>query len=242
MCGNHLTLTNDFILHQGTLPDTHFHRHGAIILLMTAGNALAIEFDQGTRHSCRSALIDAGVHHRLISQHEPICAFYIEAYHPLSRYLQARYLGQSPAAFDLFSVGEQQRLLAHQDLMAGLIDYFSSRGKTSAARAVSDSRVQRALALADQGASLQHAAILVNLSPSRLSHLFSEQMGLSYKHYKLWRQAKYFIHSLPTRHSLTHHAQQTGYSDSAHLSNTFRKLIGISPSEILKTYTHIIRR
>ena len=240
MPGNKLTLSNDFILHSGTLPDTDFHRHGAMILILSAGHEVELELEGTSAFSCRSALIDAGINHRLISRNEAVCALYIEAYHPLASQLRRHYLDHSGAVFNLFSTAQQAYLLNHNDPLAALIQNLSECTSNQNV-AVIDKRVQQALVLADQGLNLRQVAQKIHLSESRLSHLVSDQLGVAYKHFKLWRQARHFMHSLPAQSRLTQHALLAGFSDSSHLSNTFRKLIGITPSGIVNNYEEIIR-
>ena len=90
------------------------------------------------------------------------------------------------------------------------------------------------------GAELDHRVTVaelssaVSLSPSRLEHLFKEQVGISMSRYLLWIRLKKALEMMSRGMSLTEVAHTVGFADSAHLSRTFRRLIGIAPSELLK--------
>ena len=72
------------------------------------------------------------------------------------------------------------------------------------------------------------------LSESRFSHLFTEQVGVSVRRYQLWIRLRDAIHMLANGTSLTDTAHEAGFSDSAHFTRTFRQMLGIAPSALLK--------
>jgi AraC-like DNA-binding protein len=80
--------------------------------------------------------------------------------------------------------------------------------------------------------TLHSLALKVSLSPSRLGHLFREQTGLPLRQYRLWLRLQKALQSLTQNHSLTVAAHIAYFSDSAHLSRTFRRMFGIAPSEL----------
>ena len=70
----------------------------------------------------------------------------------------------------------------------------------------------------------------LGISACRLSHLFSEQAGVSLRSFVLWRKIMWAIGLLGSGRSLTEIAHESGFSDSAHFSRTFQKTLGIPPS------------
>ncbi len=81
--------------------------------------------------------------------------------------------------------------------------------------------------------SLNAAADRAALSPSRARHLFAETTGLPFKTYVLWQRLERAVEFYAAGHSLTESAHAAGFSDSAHLSRTFRKTFGI-PASLLE--------
>lgn len=101
---------------------------------------------------------------------------------------------------------------------------------------VLDPRVAAVVDLAgrDQGeqVTLDDAAAVAGLSASRLSHLFVEQTGLSFKTYRLWIRLTRAVRLMAEGLTLTAAAHEAGFSDSAHFSRTFRRMFGIAPASL----------
>lgn len=78
-------------------------------------------------------------------------------------------------------------------------------------------------------------AQLVDLSESRLAHLFKEQTGTSIRRYLVWLKLKQAIRIILKGESFTTAAHESGFSDSSHLSRTYKQMFGITPSSLLKS-------
>jgi len=99
-----------------------------------------------------------------------------------------------------------------------------------------DGRILRAMALLRETPELRmrlvHLSTAVALSPSRLSHLFREQVGLPIRRFLLWLRLREALAVVARGESLTTAAHAAGFSDSAHFTRTFRRMLGIAPSEL----------
>lgn len=73
---------------------------------------------------------------------------------------------------------------------------------------------------------------MVFLSESRLSHLFKDEMGISISSYLLSLKLRRAMELVQLGRSCTDAAYEAGFSDSAHLSRTFKKNFGISPKNL----------
>lgn len=82
--------------------------------------------------------------------------------------------------------------------------------------------------------TIAEVASVVGLSPSRLEHLFSEQVRIPISRYLLWVRLRKALEMMSLGMSLTEVAYTVGFADSAHLSRTFRRMLGIAPSMMLK--------
>lgn len=101
-----------------------------------------------------------------------------------------------------------------------------------------DSRIAQSIewirARRDEGVSIHEIAAGVELSESRFSHLFTENVRIPVRRYLLWLRLRDAMHLLAQGKSLTETAHEAGFSDSAHLTRTFRSLLGIAPSALTK--------
>jgi AraC family transcriptional regulator len=130
--------------------------------------------------------------------------------------LAARYhAGRAPASL----------VAAAQDVIRNLTDGIEVARPT-------DPRILRALeylrAHLDGTVSLAGVAAAVNLSPSRFRHLFVSEMGLAFRPYVLWLRLNRAVEAFAAGESLTTAAYRAGFSDSAHLSRTFRRMYGMA--------------
>jgi AraC-like DNA-binding protein len=100
-----------------------------------------------------------------------------------------------------------------------------------------DPRLKRALdALdADPLAPWTHRTLAerAHLSPSRFQVLFREATGLPVRNYLLWRRLLEAVERLQAGEPVTAVAHATGFADAAHLSRSFRRIIGAAPSSLL---------
>jgi AraC-like DNA-binding protein/ligand-binding sensor protein len=85
--------------------------------------------------------------------------------------------------------------------------------------------------------SLPEAARFVGLSPSRLSHLFTAMMGISFKRYQMAQRierAERLMRSHP-EWRMGRIAEACGFEDPLYFSRAYRKHRGRPPSEFLRT-------
>ncbi|HEY4183444.1 MAG TPA: AraC family transcriptional regulator [Polyangia bacterium] len=80
--------------------------------------------------------------------------------------------------------------------------------------------------------SLADAAAHVGLSTGRARHLFVQETGLPFRTYLLWRRLIRAAELFSAGSSLTDAAQDAGFSDSSHLSRTFRRMFGITADSL----------
>lgn len=66
------------------------------------------------------------------------------------------------------------------------------------------------------------------LSESRFLHLFSKELGIPWRPYLLWCRMICAVRAILNGDSATDAAHMAGFSDSAHLSRTFRKTFGMT--------------
>lgn len=110
-------------------------------------------------------------------------------------------------------------------------------GGTDSSRAGQvDPRITRALdylrTTVGSPVSLADAASAAALSPGRFRHLFVQETGTSFRAYLLWLRINVAIEAAMAGASWTEAAHEAGFSDSAHLSRTHKRMFGIEPTAI----------
>jgi AraC-like DNA-binding protein len=82
----------------------------------------------------------------------------------------------------------------------------------------------------EEDTSLELLASKVGLSPSRLMHVFTTSIGIPLRPYLAWLRVQRAAVSIVSGDLLSDAAQSAGFSDAAHMSRTFRRMLGIKPS------------
>lgn len=85
----------------------------------------------------------------------------------------------------------------------------------------------------DAFSRLQDAAALACLSPSRFRARFGAELGLPFRRYRLWRRMAAVMRTVASGGTLTNAAHAAGFASSAHLSSAFKRMFGLTPSDLL---------
>jgi AraC-like DNA-binding protein len=127
-------------------------------------------------------------------------------------------------------------------LFAVLPKIFEILGAAAPTRPRMHPAVRRTLEIirslpADQELSLERLADRARLSPSRLQHAFRESVGLPLRPYILWTRLLRASEVALQGEPLTSAAHAAGFADAAHMTRTFRRMFGVTPSEMLRATT-----
>ncbi len=82
----------------------------------------------------------------------------------------------------------------------------------------------------DEATSLGALAASVGLSPSRLMHVFTESIGIPLRPYLSWLRVQRAAIAIVNGSPLGEAAHTAGFSDAAHMSRTFKRMLGVAPS------------
>jgi AraC-like DNA-binding protein len=80
--------------------------------------------------------------------------------------------------------------------------------------------------------SLEALAREVGLSPGRLMHVFTESIGVPLRTYLAWLRLQRAAAAVVARRPLGEAARAAGFADAAHMSRTFRRMLGVAPSDL----------
>jgi AraC-like DNA-binding protein len=80
--------------------------------------------------------------------------------------------------------------------------------------------------------SLKTLAGIAGLSPSRFMHAFTQSVGVPVRPYILWLRLQRAACDLMNGATVTSAAHRAGFADNAHLTRTFRRMLGATPSDL----------
>jgi AraC-like DNA-binding protein len=236
LSGNALTLCADKALYLGEIPATGWHRHAAPVLLLGLSGRFRLLLPAGRVETCHSALVDAGVEHVFDPQGERVALMYLEPDAPEVRRLRPVFARQGPV------IGEPvprsvSRWHTEQRLHSFDLPALLGRAGLPELQPV-DPRVLRSLQrLREAGEGVPDRDALArsaHLSASRFNHLFSDELGVSFRSYRIWTQVRRAMAAYRPDGSLTEAALDGAFADSAHFSRMFRHTFGMTPSSVLR--------
>lgn len=192
-------------------------------------------------YDVRSALIPARTPHRLVAGTGRVLFAYVDPGSPWAARMSSRMTGSA------IHYGHPDELaLAARLLTAGASDPLSLLGLDDDPADPRDERIRTALALLrqDPGGRLGAADVAraVNLSPSRFQHLFTSHTGTSFRRYRSWARMLHVADAVAGGTNLTTAATDAGFASSAHFSDSFRTMFGLSASRLLAPGTRILTR
>lgn len=225
------------IYYRGEIGAAGTHTHHAVQLLVARDTDLVLRGADGTDHSCRAALIPANTAHAIVQGAADGLLALIDPVSSLGRLLD-RGEGRSASAaqwrLDPYPLPPGDA--SSTDAIDAVIR-SAARGEIPTARprhpAVVEA-VKLVPALLPGRVALDEVARAVHLSPSRLSHLFRQELGLPFRAYVRWERLRTALLLLSSGGSLTQAAHEAGFADSSHLTRVFRSMFGLAPSELLR--------
>jgi len=237
-----LCLWNGRALFIGSVPDLDFHAQAAALICIALENPFELTPQGGTAQMCRSALIGPQTLHAL-KPGGSLCAFlFID---PDNADYDLLLKSNRPDVRGITTALEQeQRLLAALQQIVAAADTAAlchllpqlELSPAPAKPALSDERIQRIVQrlISEPGETIpiESLAASVDISPSRLAHLFKEQVGVPIRMFRTWFRLKTAVVFLKEGMSLTDAALRAGFYDSAHFANTFRETFGLPPSVV----------
>jgi AraC-like DNA-binding protein len=177
------------------------------------------------------------VAHRVFAQDVKFVGLLINPLHPLFRMFRGL---QKPGVLSLdrrlFAPYDAALLAAYRGeldgaggraLFNGLIETVS-RQLPPLRLGSADEKSDRVVALlhADVNRSLTELAASEGLSYTRMSHVFTQSMGISLRNYQLWLKIHNALGLLDAGVTLTEIARTTGFADLAHLSRVAAQALG----------------
>lgn len=214
------------------------HRHQFIQINLLSPKAKVTVEQTSINASC--LIIAANAHHALKSE-TPVITILVDNFSVLGKKLTHLINCQNDTnnAYICFENVKSQHLWQYFMQHVGHFDFALTELLNSIlcdhaqVKASIDERIEKVLKHLNNpkntGVSLKYLANLVNLSPSRLSHLLSEHLGMPFKSYQRYLRFQRLMPLLANGYDLTTAAYEADFSDAAHLSRECKTLFGIQP-------------
>lgn len=219
------------------------HRHHAMHVVLCRKGTLRVRIDAG-RYSERAsgAIVAADVTHSIDAEG---CSYLLTFVDPESRAgVALRAVLSGPLC--LLTAAQVRGLLDGVNpsvVMGERGDEWLTRvvaavgGELAGAPPALHPRVRKLLrVLRERGPeaddSLEALAAAVGLSPSRMMHAFTESIGLPIRPYLAWLRVQRAASAIVQGAPLAQAAVAAGFADAAHMTRTFRRMLGATPSSL----------
>jgi len=233
-----------WLAYLGAIGPTQEHSHHAFQLVHASEGLLSLIDARGRRAEGQVAVIPPDTPHRIERGAPRTLLLFVDPDDRTGRRLRQLDVGETSAAWvqagaPLLRVQLPAELVRTDDWMR-LVEESLVRltGETLPHRAVHPA-IKRLVALLpsriEAGDVSQRAlAQEVGLSAGRLGHLFSTSVGIPLRPYVLWLRLRRATEAFHGGATLTQAAHVAGFTDSSHLSNAFRRMFGLAPSEVAR--------
>ena len=221
---------------------TDLHRHHCVQLVMALDGIL--RFRQGERErwtACGAVLVKPDAWHEVNARGIDVLIAFVDAESDLGAALADR-IASAVAPIPVAIVAEWRAQLGDlATLTAARVEPWVTGTLLRDRRPPSiDRRVKRVLRdlpsrLAElEAVSLDGLAASVGLSPSRFLHLFTMSVGVPLRPFVLWLRLQRGARELASGQSVATAAHAAGFSDAAHFTRTFRRMIGATPRQVMQ--------
>ena len=217
------------------------HSHMATHIIISMGGRMKVQC-AGAEYLCQGILLPSGISHAVDTQGNPVLVFLYDCTTHVAK--QIRELACIPEE----ACNEIAQLYADWEETAGCYGGFekavlSRLGITGAASDVTDERIRTAMEFirtrSTENVTCQDAAAAVHLSQSRFSHLFREELGMTFATYRIYQRIMYVYSRMLRGASITEAALEAGFSSSAHFADVNRRVFGLSASAVTHGLTFI---
>ncbi len=208
--------------------DTESHSHPAVEIILSQKGTFTIESNGIRYENLKFAIIDSNTIHKVRSQNCTVKILMIESNNSLfTEFLEENDISMKEGIFLREKYSHMEELYATIKMCA----------ETNDLKTPPDDRVQRSMWLLenenlDYKNFISTLTSAVYLSESRLTHLFKKHIGVSLKKYLVWVRLKQAMALyLEGDLNLTEVSAESGFFDQAHLANSFKAVLGVSPSK-----------
>jgi AraC-like DNA-binding protein len=219
------------------------HEHHAIQISLALTGCVRFRAREGRWSDFSAALVRPHQQHEFDGNGQSVAQIFVEPETVLGRALLARWGDQPIASLgELEDVAQSLRKAYARRASDEVLQELALVGVAQLSGGVValsvDARITGTIdwmrGRLKEPVSLEQAARVAHLSPSRFRHLFVSQTGISFRAYLLWARVSSAVGAAMGGMSWTEAAQAWGFADSAHLSRTCRRMFGIAPSMLVR--------
>lgn len=208
--------------------NTESHSHPVVEFISAMNGTFTLQSNGQIDENLEFAMIESNTKHKVVSKNCSVRILMVESHNSrLYDFLKKKGITLQNGVFIKNNFAKKDELFIEVKKLAGTKDLKSP----------TDKRIIDSIKFIEEN-ELEYKNLIseltsqVFLSSSRLSHLFKEHIGISIKKYLVWNKLKEAINLyLKDNTNLTDVSLESGFFDQAHLSNSFKSVLGVSPNK-----------
>jgi AraC-like DNA-binding protein len=218
------------------------HSHACAQLTVALTGALRVrERARGSWRSCRAVVVKSGADHEIDGRGALVLMAFIDTASTLGAAVTAR-LQSAMAIVSRAEAARWRLALGDPDTLdaARVKRWLATTVMRGTPRTRMHPRVEHVMrmlqnqSLDTRSTSLVHLSKIAGLSPSRFAHVFTASMGTPLRPFMRWLRLRRAARELVSGCSATHAAHVAGFADAAHLTRTFRRMLGGTPRILIR--------
>lgn len=216
----------------GSPGDTSLHQHAAYQLVLSVSEKLEVYDDHGTEW-CGSAFLIPPLMMHSIRGGGSLAVIYLDTHSVLVKKLKDIIDTET-----VVELSEADLPFSRNSTPQQILKVLRSYSQTPSTHI--DTRLAKALSKLGEEpglVSISEVAQICKISESRLRFLAHEELGLPISTWLIWRKLERASKSLADGVALAEAALIGGFSDQAHFTRTMRRMIGMTPREVIGALT-----
>jgi AraC-like DNA-binding protein len=217
------------------------HSHVCVQVTVALTGALRVrEHGRGPWRSCRAVVVKSGADHEIDGRAALVLLGFIHPNSALGTAVTARLrsavgiVSRSKTAQWRLALGDPETLdPARVKRWLAAVMQGTLRARVHP-RIEHVMRILQDQPLDTQVTSLAALSMVAGLSPSRFTHVFTESMGTPLRPFMRWLRLRRAARELVSGRSATDAAHVAGFADAAHLTRTFRRMLGGTPRLLIQ--------
>ncbi len=213
---------------EGPMGSLGRHAHHSVQVAVATSGTFVVEDGQGRQHRTNAAVVPPGQPHAFTADGAWGMVAHVEPRSALGAELAG--LVDDPSHAPAWHHAGQVLTSDHRAYAGGRLRASEASSTHPLHPGVAAARTHLGAELDARRIRLSDVAATVHLSESRLSHLFAQELGITFRAYVRWLRLLRATTAVAQGRSLTEAAHLAGFADSSHLTRTCRRTFGAPPS------------
>lgn len=235
-------LQNHILIYTGYM-DPAEHRHMAAHIIVSMGNHIQVRVDN-KEYLYKGICIPSGYSHKIDTCGNPVLVFLYDSTTNVAKHIQKVQDIDDEKCANIISLYDEFEKSSSKADYSKIEKYILEEvGLDALNSSVTDDRIIAAMKyIRENGNSSMTCKAVANavfLSEGRFSHLFREQVGMTFAAYLIYQRILNVYANVIRGKTVTEAAIEAGFSSSAHFADVNRRVFGISISNISRDLNYI---